>query len=75
MGLSTLAASLIFAAGSPAVLCVVGSHLLIRLKEAAERGLNEGTTYRANISAVDFDLSLSSEESMSGTLTNLVSMH
>ena len=32
--------------GNPSLLCVLGSHLLINLKEAGELGLNEGTNYR-----------------------------
>lgn len=66
MGLSTLAATIIYAAGSPAIICVMGSYLLIRLKEAAERGLNEGMTYMPNVSLIDFDLDVSSDISTSG---------
>ncbi|KAH8109722.1 hypothetical protein DFH11DRAFT_1709505 [Phellopilus nigrolimitatus] len=32
--------------GSPSLLCVLGSHLLVHLKEAGERGVNGGTSYR-----------------------------
>ncbi|KAH8105641.1 hypothetical protein DFH11DRAFT_1691975 [Phellopilus nigrolimitatus] len=32
--------------GSPSFLCVLGSRLLVHLKEAGERGVNEGTSYR-----------------------------
>ncbi|EJD05361.1 uncharacterized protein FOMMEDRAFT_152659 [Fomitiporia mediterranea MF3/22] len=35
-------------AGCPTLLCVLGGHLLINLKEAAELGVNEGTNYRAH---------------------------
>lgn len=31
--------------GEPALLCVLGSHLLIHLREAAEDDRNEGTSY------------------------------
>ncbi|EJD04960.1 uncharacterized protein FOMMEDRAFT_154110 [Fomitiporia mediterranea MF3/22] len=40
---------LLNAAGSPALLCVLGSHLLINLKEAGEMGVNEGTNYRSRV--------------------------
>ena len=43
------------AAGNPALLCVLGNYLLIHLKEAAELGLNGGTSFRPKtISAMDF---------------------
>ncbi|KAH8109214.1 hypothetical protein DFH11DRAFT_1747280 [Phellopilus nigrolimitatus] len=32
--------------GSPSLLCVLGGHLLVRLKEAGERGANGGTSYK-----------------------------
>ncbi|KAH8109865.1 hypothetical protein DFH11DRAFT_891001 [Phellopilus nigrolimitatus] len=32
--------------GSPSLLCILGSHLLVHLKEAGERGVNGGTSYR-----------------------------
>ncbi|KAH8109173.1 hypothetical protein DFH11DRAFT_1861690 [Phellopilus nigrolimitatus] len=32
--------------GSPSLMCVLGSHLLVHLKEAGERGANGGTSYR-----------------------------
>jgi len=45
--------------GSPALLCVTGSHLLIHLREAAEKGLNEGTSYRLDsVSVIDFGQAL-----------------
>ena len=51
------------AAGDPALLCVLGSHLLIHLKEAAEKGLNGGTSYRMEaISAIDFGLNFGDED-------------
>lgn len=31
--------------GSPSLLCVLGNHLLIHLREAAEEGRNEGTSF------------------------------
>ena len=34
------------ALGHPSLLCVLGSRLLVNLKEAGELGLNEGTNYR-----------------------------
>ena len=32
--------------GSPSLLVVLGARLLVNLKEAGERGVNEGTSYR-----------------------------
>ena len=41
--------------GSPAFLCVLGSRLLFNIKEAAERGVNEGTSYKLKtLSNMDF---------------------
>ena len=43
------------AVGNPALLCVMGNHLIIHLKEAAEKGLNEGTSYRLEtLNAIEF---------------------
>ncbi|KAH8109217.1 hypothetical protein DFH11DRAFT_964304 [Phellopilus nigrolimitatus] len=39
-------ANLLGVLGSPSLLCVLGSHLLVHLKEAGERGANGGTSYR-----------------------------
>ncbi|KAH8109867.1 hypothetical protein DFH11DRAFT_891286 [Phellopilus nigrolimitatus] len=41
-----LLANLLSISGSPSLLCVLGSHLLVHLKEAGERGANGGTSYR-----------------------------
>ena len=43
-------------AGSPTFLCVLGSRMLFNLKEAAEKGSGEETSYRedAPISAMEF---------------------
>ncbi|KAH8109705.1 hypothetical protein DFH11DRAFT_1861075 [Phellopilus nigrolimitatus] len=41
-----LLAMFLNALGSPSLLCVLGSHLLVHLKEAGERGANGGTSYR-----------------------------
>ncbi|KAH8109850.1 hypothetical protein DFH11DRAFT_1515066, partial [Phellopilus nigrolimitatus] len=41
-----LLANLLGVLGSPRLLCVLGSHLLVHLKEAGERGANGGTSYR-----------------------------
>ncbi|KAH8109192.1 hypothetical protein DFH11DRAFT_1515913, partial [Phellopilus nigrolimitatus] len=41
-----LLASLLSFSGNPSLLCVLGSHLLVHLKEAGERGANGGTSYR-----------------------------
>lgn len=43
--------------GRPNLLCVLGSNMLFNLKDAGERGLNQGTSYRVNsrsISAIEF---------------------
>ncbi|KAH8109823.1 hypothetical protein DFH11DRAFT_1861012 [Phellopilus nigrolimitatus] len=41
--------------GSPSLLCVLGSHMLVHLKEAGERGVNGGTSYRMNtMSNIEF---------------------
>ena len=50
-------AGVLQAIGNPSFLSVLGSHLLINLKEAGELGLNEGTNYRPDsrsISDIDF---------------------
>ncbi|EJD03285.1 uncharacterized protein FOMMEDRAFT_156672 [Fomitiporia mediterranea MF3/22] len=48
-------ALLLNAAGNPALLCVLGSHLLINLKKAGELGVNEGTNYRSRaVSDIEF---------------------
>ncbi|EJD00572.1 uncharacterized protein FOMMEDRAFT_159313 [Fomitiporia mediterranea MF3/22] len=50
-----LVSNLLGAAGSPTLLCVLGSHLLINLKKAGERGVNEGTNYRSrSVSDIEF---------------------
>ncbi|KAH8109171.1 hypothetical protein DFH11DRAFT_1548470 [Phellopilus nigrolimitatus] len=41
--------------GSPSLMCVLGSHLLVHLKEAGERGANGGTSYKLKtISSIGF---------------------
>ena len=40
-------ANVISSLGNPAFLCVLGSRMLFNLKEAGERGQNEGTSYIA----------------------------
>ena len=54
----------IYTLGSPTFLCVLGSHVLFNLKEAAEHGVNTGTNWSSySHSALDFDEpSLGSEE-------------
>ncbi|EJD00596.1 uncharacterized protein FOMMEDRAFT_159344 [Fomitiporia mediterranea MF3/22] len=52
---SPFVANLLTAAGNPTLLCVLGSHLLINLKEAGEMGVNEGTNYRSRtVSNISF---------------------
>ncbi|OCB83929.1 hypothetical protein A7U60_g9138 [Sanghuangporus baumii] len=49
------ASDLLNAAGSPVLLSVLGGYLLVPLKEAAELGFNEGTSYRLkSVSAIEF---------------------
>ncbi|KAH8109181.1 hypothetical protein DFH11DRAFT_1515867 [Phellopilus nigrolimitatus] len=43
---NVIVAQLLTILGSPSLLCVLGSHLLVHLKEAGERGANGGTSYR-----------------------------
>ncbi|KAH8112181.1 hypothetical protein DFH11DRAFT_1786727, partial [Phellopilus nigrolimitatus] len=48
-------ADLLDVIGSPSLLCLLGSHLLVHLKEAGERGANGGTSYRMKtISNIEF---------------------
>ncbi|KAH8106566.1 hypothetical protein DFH11DRAFT_1863533 [Phellopilus nigrolimitatus] len=46
---NVLLADLLTILGNPSLLCVLGSHLLVHLKEAGERGANGGTSYRMKI--------------------------
>lgn len=52
--LGPLFAAVLNACGQPALLCVLGNHLLIHLKEAGEAGMNEGTSYKPKVSSIDF---------------------
>lgn len=61
--LSALLGNMINTVGNPSLLCVLGSHLLIHLKEAADEGRNEGTSYRSkSISIIEFDQGVGSSE-------------
>ena len=52
---NTLASNILIMVGNPTLLCILGGHLLINLKEAGEIGVNEGTNYRSNsVSDIDF---------------------
>lgn len=43
--------------GDPTILCIIGSRLIIHLKDAAERCVNEGTSYQpGSLSVMDFEL-------------------
>ena len=53
-GLSSYFAYIVNACGQLPVLCILGSHLLIHLKEAGETGMNEGTSYKPEISSMNF---------------------
>ena len=55
-GLNEILTNVFDTIGNPSLLCVLGSHLLIHLREAAEEGRNEGTSYRAkSLSAIHFE--------------------
>ncbi|KAH8109854.1 hypothetical protein DFH11DRAFT_1746854 [Phellopilus nigrolimitatus] len=43
---NALLADILSILGSPSLLCVLGNHLLVHLKETGERGANGGTSYR-----------------------------
>lgn len=48
-------ANILEALGDPTLLCVLGSRMLINLKEAGERGVNEGTSYKmTSVSGIEF---------------------
>ena len=56
VALSTFLQNILIALGSPLLLCVLGNHLLIHLREAADEGRNEGTSYRTkSSSAIEFE--------------------
>ena len=44
--MNTLAANVLVTVGHPAFLSILGSRLLLHMKEAGEKGVNEGTSYR-----------------------------
>ena len=55
--ISSVFMAVIFSLGSPSFLCVLGSRILVNLKEVGERGLEEGTDYTLDlrsISGIDF---------------------
>ncbi|THH02981.1 hypothetical protein EW145_g6637 [Phellinidium pouzarii] len=53
--LSSLSSYALSILGSPGFLCVLGSRLLVDLKEAGEKGLNGGISYRAeSVSDIEF---------------------
>ena len=39
-------ANILDSLGRPSVLCLLGSRMLFNLKDAGERGVNEGTNYK-----------------------------
>lgn len=54
--LSTVLSDIFNTLGNPSLLCVLGTHLLIHLREAADEGRNEGTSYGSNSTyAVEFE--------------------
>lgn len=61
--LSTVLENILLAGGNPLLLCVLGSHLLIHLKETAEDGRDEGTSYRSkSLSTIGFEQGAESSE-------------
>lgn len=48
-----LLSALLDTLGSPAFLCILGSRMLFNLKEAAEKGSNDGTTLKTTTGASD----------------------
>ena len=57
--------------GNPSFLCILGSRLLVNLKEAAELGVNGGTNYRmssASISELSFVLRCHDEGTYAGCI-------
>lgn len=57
MKFSSFFATVLAVCGTPTLICVVGNHLLIHLREAGERGVNKGTSYRPReFSAIDFGI-------------------
>ena len=52
---NTLVSNILGIAGSPTFLSILGSHLLINLKEAGEMGFNGGTNYKlSRMGDIDF---------------------
>lgn len=47
-GTDVMTQNVVAALGSSSFLSVLGSHMLLNLKEAGEKGLNEGTSYRVS---------------------------
>lgn len=52
-GSDVMTQNVIAALGSSSFLSVLGSYMLLNLKEAGEKGLNEGTSYRVSDSPED----------------------
>ena len=51
---SSIVTLIINSCGTPSLVCIAGSHLLIHLKEAGQHGTNWGTSYRPRISSINF---------------------
>ena len=61
--------------GNPSLLCILGSRLLVNLKEAGKLGLNEGTNYRPDsfsesLSEIEFTERVAEGDTLSQTLLN-----
>ena len=57
VGASTLLSStILFLVGNQSLLSIIGAHLLFNMKEAGEKGLNEGTSCgsKSTVSEIDF---------------------
>lgn len=53
---STLLSAILTSVGSPAFLSILGARLLFNMREAGEKGLNEGTSCesKSTVSGIDF---------------------
>lgn len=53
---STLLSAILNSVGSPAFLSILGARLLFNMREAGEKGLNEGTSCgsKSTVSGIDF---------------------
>ena len=70
---NNFAALVLNAIGNPILLSILGSRMLVNLKEAGEMGLNEGTNYRISsrtVSRIEFAVA-----GVEGELLEIVRLH